>query len=64
MLIFKFSSIAPADCRVIHVMTIFFLCSITLETLTMIPTCENVETTEGVPLTVTGVAQCKVSLYK
>jgi len=36
-------------------------CSLTLEVLTIIPTCENVETTEGVPLTVTGVAQCKVS---
>ena len=35
---------------------------ITLETLTMTPTCENVETSEGVPLTVTGVAQCKVSI--
>lgn len=35
-------------------------CRITLETLTMIPMCESVETTEGVPLTVTGVAQCKV----
>ena len=35
---------------------------ITLETLTMTPTCENVETSEGVPLTVTGVAQCKVGI--
>ncbi|XP_067940026.1 flotillin-2a-like [Watersipora subatra] len=34
--------------------------AITLETMTMRPTCESVETTEGVPLNVTGVAQCKV----
>lgn len=26
----------------------------------MCPRCDNVETTEGVPLTVTGVAVCKV----
>merc|ERR1712168_503325 len=28
--------------------------------MTLNPVCENVETSEGVPLTVTGVAQCKV----
>jgi len=34
--------------------------SISLEVMTLNPVCENVETSEGVPLTVTGVAQCKV----
>merc|ERR1719423_357481 len=28
--------------------------------MTLNPVCESVETSEGVPLTVTGVAQCKV----
>ncbi len=28
--------------------------------MTLNPLCEHVETSEGVPLTVTGVAQCKV----
>ena len=28
--------------------------------MTLNPICESVETSEGVPLTVTGVAQCKV----
>merc|ERR1712002_169694 len=34
--------------------------TISLEVMTLNPVCENVETSEGVPLTVTGVAQCKV----
>ena len=33
---------------------------ISLEVMTLNPTCESVETSEGVPVTVTGVAQCKV----
>nr|CDS33732.1 flotillin 2 [Hymenolepis microstoma] len=33
---------------------------ISLEVMTLSPTCKRVETTEGVPLTVTGVAQVKV----
>ena len=33
---------------------------ISLEVMTLNPVCENVETSEGVPLTVTGVAQVKV----
>ncbi len=33
---------------------------ISLEVMTLNPVCESVETSEGVPLTVTGVAQCKV----
>jgi len=33
---------------------------ICLEVMTLKPVCENVETSEGVPLTVTGVAQVKV----
>lgn len=33
---------------------------ISLEVMTLNPMCENVETAQGVPLTVTGVAQCKV----
>ncbi|XP_037931859.1 flotillin-2-like [Teleopsis dalmanni] len=28
--------------------------------MTLNPMCENVETAQGVPLTVTGVAQCKI----
>jgi hypothetical protein len=34
--------------------------SISLEVMTLNPLCENVETSEGVPITVTGVAQCKI----
>ncbi|KAL7060154.1 hypothetical protein AAHC03_09856 [Spirometra sp. Aus1] len=34
--------------------------TISLEVMTLNPTCRHVETTEGVPLTVTGVAQVKV----
>ena len=33
---------------------------LSLEVMTLNPMCESVETSEGVPLTVTGVAQCKV----
>lgn len=28
--------------------------------MTLYPVCESVETSQGVPLTVTGVAQCKI----
>lgn len=34
--------------------------TISLEVMTLNPVCENVETSEGVPLTVTGVAQIKI----
>ncbi|XP_076452448.1 flotillin-2a-like [Babylonia areolata] len=34
--------------------------SISLEVMTLNPVCESVETSEGVPVTVTGVAQCKI----
>ena len=34
--------------------------SISLEVMTLNPVCECVETSEGVPVTVTGVAQCKI----
>lgn len=33
---------------------------LSLEVMTLNPVCENVETAQGVPLTVTGVAQCKI----
>lgn len=33
---------------------------LSLEVMTLNPVCESVETAQGVPLTVTGVAQCKV----
>lgn len=33
---------------------------LSLEVMTLNPCCENVETSQGVPLTVTGVAQCKI----
>ncbi|XP_067637882.1 flotillin-2 isoform X2 [Eurosta solidaginis] len=33
---------------------------LSLEVMTLNPMCENVETAQGVPLTVTGVAQCKI----
>ena len=33
---------------------------LSLEVMTLTPACENVETSQGVPLTVTGVAQCKI----
>lgn len=32
--------------------------------MTLTPKCEKVETSQGVPLTVTGVAQCKVMTEK
>lgn len=35
-------------------------CRLSLEVMTLTPRCEHVETSQGVPLTVTGVAQCKV----
>ncbi|XP_069135547.1 flotillin-2-like [Argopecten irradians] len=34
--------------------------TISLEVMTLNPVCESVETSEGVPVTVTGVAQCKI----
>ncbi|KAK7595397.1 hypothetical protein V9T40_013222 [Parthenolecanium corni] len=34
--------------------------NISLEVMTLYPVCESVETSQGVPLTVTGVAQCKI----
>jgi len=34
-----------------------FCFRLSLEVMTLNPTCENVETAQGVPLTVTGVAQ-------
>lgn len=33
---------------------------LSLEVMTLNPMCGNVETSQGVPLTVTGVAQCKI----
>lgn len=33
---------------------------LSLEVMTLNPICESVETAHGVPLTVTGVAQCKI----
>ena len=45
-------------------MCCFVLCFVyfrlSLEVMTLNPVCEQVETSEGVPLIVTGVAQCKV----
>lgn len=46
-----------------YVFTWWFLTDVqrlTLEVMTLNPVCENVETAHGVPLTVTGVAQCKI----
>ncbi|KAF7489343.1 Flotillin-2 [Sarcoptes scabiei] len=37
---------------------------ISLEIMTLMPKCENVETSEGVQLTVSGVAQCKIKNEK
>ena len=34
-------------------------CRLSLEVMTLNPICENVETAQGVPLTVTGVAQVR-----
>ena len=39
---------------------IIFVFRLSLEVMTLTPRCEHVETAQGVPLTVTGVAQCKV----
>ena len=41
-------------------MFIYLCFRISLEVMTLNPVCESVETSEGVPLTVTGVAQVKV----
>ena len=41
----------------------WFVCDVqnlSLEVMTLAPRCEKVETAHGVPLTVTGVAQCKI----
>ncbi|XP_075677499.1 flotillin-2 [Dermatophagoides pteronyssinus] len=38
--------------------------TISLEVMTLMPKCENVETSEGVQLTVSGVAQCKIKNEK
>ncbi|GAB1607140.1 flotillin-2-like [Argonauta hians] len=37
---------------------------VSLEVMTLNPVCESVETLEGVPITVTGVAQCKIMKEK
>ncbi|CAG2120157.1 unnamed protein product, partial [Medioppia subpectinata] len=37
---------------------------LSLQVMTLSPRCESVETSQGVPLTVTGVAQCKVMTEK
>ncbi|KAH7959554.1 hypothetical protein HPB49_011876 [Dermacentor silvarum] len=37
---------------------------LSLQVMTLTPRCEHVETSQGVPLTVTGVAQCKVMTEK
>ena len=44
----------------IDIKTMLLYYSISLEVMTLNPVCENVETAEGVPLTVTGVAQVKI----
>lgn len=38
----------------------FIFLRISLEVMTLNPVCESVETSEGVPVTVTGVAQVKI----
>jgi len=40
------------------------ICRLGLEVMTLNPRCEHVETAQGVPLTVTGVAQVKVMTEK
>jgi flotillin len=41
-----------------------YICRLSLNVMTLNPVCESVETREGVPLTVTGVAQVKVMTEK
>ena len=41
----------------------FFINRLSLEVMTLNPVCEHVETAQGVPLTVTGVAQVKFSFF-
>lgn len=49
------------DLKLLNVVSnIFFFHRISLEVMTLNPQCESVETSEGVPVTVTGVAQCKI----
>ena len=40
-----------------------FCFRLSLEVMTLNPICENVETAQGVPLTVTGVAQVIIQVY-
>ena len=42
------------------IILLYLMIRISLEVMTLNPQCESVETSEGVPVTVTGVAQCKV----
>lgn len=44
-------------------MCFVFSCRITLEIMTLQPRCEDVETAEGVAITVTGVAQVRPHVY-
>ena len=44
----------------LFILCLYFVNSISLEVMTLNPVCESVETSEGVPVTVTGVAQVKV----
>jgi len=52
--------IANASVNLIPRHISFLAFSISLEVMTLNPMCECVETSEGVPVTVTGVAQCKI----
>ena len=60
----KLSLITSSELRYYYTQMIYdnvlFCHRISLEVMTLNPICESVETSEGVPLTVTGVAQCKV----
>ena len=44
----------PSVCNAVLSNKPLLLCSLSLEVMTLNPVCENVETSEGVPLTVTG----------
>ena len=43
---------------------VILLCRLSLEVMTLNPVCENVATAQGVPLTVTGVAQVNESSFQ
>ena len=51
-------------CIVIMLIICLFLKTLSLELMTLEPVCRDVETAQGVPITVTGVAQVPLNILK